>query len=123
MNKYDVSALRIRVEFTRRGQGNFKRLGRRYALNALAVQRELAEYIERHIDAGIDMTEGFTVRYDGGIFLTVYLCRGVFYISEVTDVGTIIAAKAVMVWQRVKRGVEIVTAHMLTSWQLVRACG
>ena len=123
MNKYDVSALRIRVEFTRRGRGSFERLSRRYALNAIAVQRELAEYIERHIDAGIDMTEEFTVRYEGGIFLTVYLCRGVFYISEVADVGSIIAAKAVMVWRRVKRGVEIVTAHMLTSWQLVRACG
>ena len=122
MTKYDTSALRIRIEFTQRGKRRFDRVRARHIINAFTLCHELAEYIERHIDTGRAMTEEFTVRYEGCIFLTVYLSRGVFYITDVTDVGTIVAEKAVMVWQRVKRGIEFVTAHVLVGWQLVRAC-
>lgn len=122
MTKYDTSSLRIRVEFTTRGKQRFDRVKSRHMINAFTLCHELAEYIERHIDAGIDMTEEFTVRYEGGIFLTVHLCRGVYCIMDVSDAGTIVAAKAVMVWKRVKRGIEIVTAHVLVGWQLLRAC-
>ena len=122
MTKYDTSSLRIRVDFSKEGSGRFERTRVGRDLNAFRLCHDLAEYIERHIDAGRDMTEMFTVRYEGGIFLTVYLCSGVFYITDVTDVGTIIAAKAVMVWKQVKRGIEILTVRVLVGWQLLRAC-
>ena len=122
MNKYDTSSLRIRVDFTQRGKRRFDRIKTKRIINTFTLCHELAEYIERHIDAGIDMTEEFTVRYEGGIFLTVYLCRGVYCIADASDAGTIVAAKAIMVWKRVKRGIELVTARVLVGWQLLRAC-
>ena len=122
MNKYNTSSLRIRVDFTQRGKRRFDRIKARHMINTFTLCHELAEYIERHIDAGIDMTGEFTVRYEGGIFLTVYLCRGVYCIADASDAGTIVAAKAIMVWKRVKRGIELVTARVLVSWQLLRAC-
>ena len=124
-SKYDTSVLRIRIELSKSGRRAFNRLnaklGQAY-IRFFQLERDLAEYIERHIDAGIDMTEEFTVRYEGGIFLTVYLCRGVYCIADASDAGTIVAAKAIMVWKRVKRGIELVTAHVLVGWQLMRAC-
>ena len=81
--------------------------------------RDLAEYIERRIDGGDPMIAEFDVCYEGGIFLTVYLTGGTYYITEVTNIGTVIATHAVLIWIRVKRGCDYLLRQVLVGWRCI----
>ena len=123
-SKYDTSILRVRIDFTKSGRRGFRKvnacLGKAF-IPFPQLARELAEYIERRIDGGDPMLTEFDVRYEGGIFLTVYCSSGIYYITEVTNIGTVIAAKAVLVWTRVKRGCNYLIMQVLAGWRCVTA--
>ena len=56
--KYDTSSLRIRIDFTRIGRRSFNRVNAKLGsafIRFYQLERDLAEYIERHLDNGIDM--------------------------------------------------------------------
>ena len=118
MCKYDTSAQRIRIDFTKAGRRSFNKvnakLGAAY-IRFFLLERDLAEYIERHIDDGCDMLAEFDVRYDDGIMLTVYCSGGIFYIKEVAIV-TAIPFRAIMLWQRVKRGWRTILQKVFVGW-------
>ena len=122
--KYDTSAQRIRIDFTRSGRRAFHRLnaklGKAY-IRFITLERDLAEYIERHMDGGDPMISEFSVRYDGGVFLTVYCSGGIFYITDAYDIGTVIATEAVLVWVRVKRGCNYLLRQVLACWRNITA--
>ena len=122
--KYNCSTLRIAIGFTKAGLLSFDRLnaklGKKF-IRFYQMKRELAEYIERHIDAGCGMDAEFDVLYDDGIMLTVYLSGGIYYIKEVTDIGVVTAIRAVMVWERFKRGCSVLVRQTLACWACVTA--
>lgn len=124
MCKYDTSAQRVRIGFTKAGRRSFDRLNARLGaayIRFFQLERDLAEYIERHHDDGVSLIAEFDVRYDDGVMLTVYLSRGVYYIKEVTAIGEIIAHKAIFLWRRVKRGCDFVARLVFSSWYFVTA--
>ena len=118
-SKYDTSVLRIRIELSKSGRRTFNRLnaklGQAY-IRFFQLERDLAEYIERHIDAGISLDAEFDVRYENGVVLTIFRSSGIYYITEVTDIGVVIAAKAILVWQRFKRGCNLLVRQALAGW-------
>ena len=118
-SKYDTSVLRIRIELSKSGRRAFNRLnaklGQAY-IRFFQLERDLAEYIERHIDAGISLDAEFDVRYEDGVVLTIFRSSGIYYITEVTDIGVVIAAKAILVWQRFKRGCSFLVRQVLVGW-------
>ena len=118
-SKYDTSVLRIRIELSKSGRRAFNRLnaklGQAY-IRFFQLERDLAEYIERHIDAGISLDAEFDVRYEDGVVLTIFRSSGIYYITEVTDIGVVIAARAILVWQRFKRGCSLLVRQALVGW-------
>ena len=118
-SKYDTSVLHIRIELSKSGRRAFNRLnaklGQAY-IRFFQLERDLAEYIERHIDAGISLDAEFDVRYEDGVVLTIFRSSGIYYITEVTDIGVVIAAKAILVWQRFKRGCNLLVRQALAGW-------
>ena len=123
-SKYDTSVLRIRIELSKSGRRAFNRLnaklGQAY-IRFFQLERDLAEYIERHIDAGISLDAEFDVRYEDGVVLTIFRSSGIYYITEVTDIGVVIAAKAILVWQRFKRGCSLLVRQALAGWYNITA--
>ena len=123
-SKYDTSVLRIRIELSKSGRRAFNRLnaklGQAY-IRFFQLERDLAEYIERHIDAGISLDAEFDVRYEDGVVLTIFRSSGISYITEVTDIGVVIAAKAILVWQRFKRGCNLLVRQALAGWYNITA--
>ena len=123
-SKYDTSVLRIRIELSKSGRRAFNRLnaklGQAY-IRFFQLERDLAEYIERHIDAGISLDAEFDVRYEDGVVLTIFRSSGIYYITEVTDIGVVIAAKAILVWQRFKRGYNLLVRQALAGWYNITA--
>ena len=121
-SKYDTSFLRIRVDFTQSGRRYFHRINARLGdafIRFPQLALDLAEYIERHIDSGNPMTAEFDVCYEGGICLTVYCSGGTYYIKEVTNIGTVVAVKAVLVWVQFKRGCDYLLRQVLACWRLI----
>ena len=122
--KYDTSVLRIRIELSKSGRRAFNRmnakLGQAY-IRFFQLERDLAEYIERHVDAGISLDAEFDVRYEDGVVLTIFRSSGIYYITEVTDIGVVIAAKAILVWQRFKRGCNLLVRQALAGWYNITA--
>ena len=123
-SKYDTSVLRIRIELSKSGRRAFNRLnaklGQAY-IRFFQLERDLAEYIERHIDVGISLDAEFDVRYEDGVVLTIFRSSGIYYITEVTDIGVVIAAKAILVWQRFKRGCSLLVRQALAGWYNITA--
>ena len=123
-SKYDTSVLRIRIELSKSGRRAFNRLnaklGQAY-IRFFQLERDLAEYIERHIDADISLDAEFDVRYEDGVVLTIFRSSGIYYITEVTDIGVVIAAKAILVWQRFKRGCNLLVRQALAGWYNITA--
>ena len=123
-SKYDTSILRSRIELAKSGRRAFNRLnaklGQAY-IRFFQLELDLAEYIERHVDAGISLDAEFDVRYEDGVVLTIFRSSGIYYITEVTDIGVVIAAKAILVWQRFKRGSNLLVRQALAGWYNITA--
>ena len=119
MCKYDTSVLRIRIDFTKAGRREFNRvnakLGKAY-IRFFMMERDLAEYIERHIDGGNPLIAEFDVRYEGDIVLTIYCSGGIYYIKGVSNIGTVIGFTAIMLWQRFKQGCDYRFRQVLSGW-------
>ena len=69
-SKYDTSAMRIHMEFTRKAAKRLGRVNQRKGEKLLPDQiiREMAEYIEHRMEDGDAMIAEFTVRFDGDVF-------------------------------------------------------
>ena len=117
-SKYDTSALRIQMEFSRKAMKRLGRVNQRRGEKFLPNQiiRETAEYIEHRKDDGDPMIEEFTVRFDEDVYLTVRLCQGCYYILDVYAVKGYAAIYPVYVWQKVKVGCSNVLARVIVGW-------
>ncbi len=122
MCKYDTSSQRVSIGFTKAGKHSFHQLSPHWKRTGSFIGRirhDLAEYIERHIDAGDPLIAEFDVRYEDGLLLTVYLSQGIYYIEEMTEIGEIIIHKAFWIWQRIKLGCDYAACLVLSSWYFI----
>ena len=123
-SKYDNSILRIRIDITKSGSNEFNHLnallGRAY-IRLFQLKRDLAEYIEHHIESGNPLTAEFDVLYEDNICLTIFCSDGTYYIKGVSLLGKIVAIKAVLLWARVKHGCDYLLRQVLAGWRWVRA--
>ena len=123
-SKYDTSNYRILIDFTKSGSRDFRRLNTRNGRPIIPfsqLERDLAEYIERHRDAGHEMIAEFDVRYDDGVMLTVFLSGGIYYIKGMTAIGEVVAHAAVLVWKQVKRGCSYLMCQVIAGWYFIPA--
>ena len=120
-SKYDTSAMRIHMEFTRKAVKRLARVNQRKGEKLLPDQiiREMAEYIEHRMEDGDPMIAEFTVRFDDDLFLTVRLSQGCYYILDVDAVNGFAAVYPVYVWERVKVGFRSLLARALVGWSNV----
>ncbi len=118
----ESTAAQPRIQFTKAGKKAFLQANASQGKSRLffpCLAGELSEYIARHLETGRSLIEAFDVRYTDGIFLTVYCSGGVFFIDDVTNLGVIIKAAPVLVWKKVKRGIDYVIAHVLVGWSFL----
>ena len=72
MCKYDTSSQRVSIGFTKAGKHSFHQLSPHWKRTGSFIGRirhDLAEYIERHIDADDPLISEFDVRYEDGLML------------------------------------------------------
>ena len=117
-SKYDTSAKRISVEFTRKAMKKLNRVNQGSSKKLLPDQviREIAEYIEHHMESGDSMIAEFSARFDDDVFVTVRLSQGCYYILAVDRVNGFAAVYPVYVWERVKVGFRSLLARVLVGW-------
>ena len=123
-SKYDTSVLRVRIDFSEGGRRDFRKvndsLGKAF-IPFPQLMRELAEYIERRRDDGDPLIAEFTVCYQDGVYLTVCLSGGVYYVTEVINTGSVTAVRPVLVWMRIKRGCDFLLGRVLVGWRCITA--
>ncbi len=109
------------VQFTKTSTRQFNRMsGGICFLKRLAMQREIAEYIDRHEAQGAQFdTICQEIRYDDNVYLLMMRCQGVWYITDIWSTGTVADDYAPLFnWQRMKRGWQEVLAKVLIGWTM-----
>ena len=109
------------VDFTRSGWRQFFRLNRSLGarfLRGFVLRYELAAYLTAHEAAGVELDEGCQeVCYENGVYLLLRKMQGVWYITDIFVTEEIVAYKPVFFWKQIKRGVNLILAHILSGWR------
>ena len=109
------------VDFTRSGWRQFMRLNRTLGarfLRGFVLRYELAAYLTAHEAAGVELDEGCQeVRYENGVYLLLRKMQGVWYITDVFTTEETVAYEPVFFWKQIKRGVNLILAHILSGWR------
>lgn len=110
-----------RVDFTRSGWRQYMKLNRSLDarfIRGFVLRYELGVYLAAHEDAGAPLDEGcLEVRYEDGVYLLLKKMQGVWYITDVFVAEEAVAYEPVFFWKQIRRGVNLVLAHVLTGWR------
>lgn len=111
------------IDFTKTGWRQFARLNRNLGsqfIRAFILKRELAAYISAHEARGIQFDmECLELRYDDGVCLTLKKIQGTWYITGVFASEPAIGFAPVFFWQQIKRGCNLLLAHVLIGWRVI----
>ena len=112
------------VTFTRPGWGRYlimnRGLGSRF-IKGFILRHELAAYLAAHEASGAPLdTECQEIHYGDGIYLLVRKCQGVWHITDIWAEEASDGFSPVYLWQRIKRGWQVVLAKVLVCWRHVR---
>ena len=109
------------VDFTRSGWRQFFRLNRSLGtrfIRGFVLRYELAAYLTAHETAGVELDEGCQeVCYENGIYLLLRKMQGVWYITDIFTTEETVAYEPVFFWKQIKRGVNLILAHVLSGWR------
>ena len=109
------------VEFTHSGWRQFARLNRGMGarfIRGFVLRYELAAYLTAHEVAGVKLDEGCQeVCYENGVYLLLRKMQGVWYIMDIFAAEETVAYEPVFFWQRIRRGVNLILAHVLSDWR------
>ena len=109
------------VDFTRSGWRQFMRLNRTLGarfLRGFVLRYELAAYLTAHEAAGVELDEGCQeVRYENGVYLLLRKMQGMWYITDIFATEETVAYEPVFFWKQIKRGVNLILAHILSGWR------
>ena len=121
MSNEQGSKRAAQVDFTRSGWWQFARLNRSLGvrfIRGFVLRYELGVYLAAHEDAGAPLDEDcMEVRYEDGVYLLLRKMQGVWYITDVFAAEETVAYEPVFFWKRVKRGVDLILAHVLIGWR------
>ena len=109
------------VDFTRSGWRQFiglnRSLGARF-IRGFILRYELAAYLTAHEAAGVELDEGcLEVCYENGVYLLLRKMQGVWYITDIFVTEETVAYEPVFFWKQIKRGVNLILAHILSGWR------
>ena len=109
------------VDFTRSDRRQFFRLNRSLGarfLRGFVLRYELAAYLTAHEAAGAELDEGCQeVCYENGVYLLLRKMQGVWYITDVFAAEETVAYEPVFFWKQIKRGANLILAHVLSGWR------
>ena len=109
------------VDFTRSGWRQFIRLNRSRGaqfIRGFVLRYELAAYLTAHEAAGTELDEGCqAVCYENGVYLLLRKMQGVWYITDIFATEETVAYEPVFFWKQIKRGVNLILAHILSGWR------
>ena len=121
MSNEQGSKRAAQVDFTRSGWRQFARLNRRLGvrfIRGFVLRYELGVYLTAHEAAGAELDEGCQeVCYENGVYLLLRKMQGVWYITDIFVTEEIVAYKPVFFWKQIKRGVNLILAHILSGWR------
>ena len=111
----------VEINFTKSGWRQFGKmnrvLGARF-IKGYTLRRELAEYIAAHEESGVHLdTVCQEIRYDGGVYLLMMKCQGIWYITDIWTTEMPNSFVPVFFWKRVKRGWKELLVRVLISWR------
>ena len=109
------------VEFSKVGWRQFGRmnhaLGARF-IKGHILRRELAEYIAAHEESGVHLDTGCQeIRYEGGVYLLMMKCQGVWHITDIWSTDAPDSFEPVFFWKLVKRGWRELLVRVLIAWR------
>ena len=109
------------VDFTRSGWRQFFKLNRSLGarfLRGFVLRYELAAYLTAHEAADVELDEGCQeVCYENGVYLLLRKMQGVWYITDIFATEETVAYEPVFFWKQIKRGVNLILAHVLSGWR------
>ena len=109
------------VDFTRSGWRQFAKLNRRLGarfIRGFILRYELAAYLAAHEAAGVTLDEGCQeVCYENGVYLLLRRVQGVWYITDIFATEETVGYEPVFFWKQIKRGVNLILAHILSGWR------
>ena len=109
------------VDFTRSGWQQFAKLNRRLGarfIRGFILRHELGLYLAAHEAAGVELDEGCQeVRYEDGVYLLLKKMQGVWFITDVFAAEEAVTYEPVFFWKQIRRGVNLILAHVLTGWR------
>lgn len=111
----------VRINFTRSGWRQFGRmnhgLGTRF-IKGYILRRELAEYIAAHEESAVHLdTVCQEIRYEGGVYLLMMKCQGVWYITDIWNTEAPNSFAPVFFWKRIKRGWKELLVRVVIAWR------
>lgn len=118
-------ATKARIRFTRNGWRQLRQVralpGSTFA-KAMTMKFELALYIAAHEEKNIHFdTDCEEITYTNGVTLLIHKESGIWYITDVIG-GEEVTYKPVFGWKQLKRGCDIILAHVLLGWRKPRLC-
>lgn len=117
----------VRIDFTKSGWRQFAKLNRNLGarfIKGFILRRELTAYIAAHEKSGVHLdTACQEIRYEGGVYLLMMKCQGVWYITDIWNTETPDSFVPVFFWKRIKRGWKELLVRVLITWcNLTRTC-
>lgn len=121
-------AMSVHVLFSKDGWkqlSHTKRMPGATCAKATTIKREVAFYIASHEAQGIHFDTVFTeLDFGNGITLCLRKEGGFWLITDVicdsADSEPVTAYEPMFIWKALKRGCDIVIAHMLVCWRKLR---
>ena len=111
----------VQIDFAKSGWRQFAKLNRNLGarfIKGFILRRELAAYITAHEENGVHLdTVCQEIRYDGGVYLLMMKCQGVWYITDIWSTETPTVFKPCFFWKQIKRECNLLLAHVLIGWQ------
>ena len=111
----------VRIDFTKSGWRQFAKLNRNLGarfIKGFILRRELTAYIAAHEKSGVHLdTACQEIRYEGGVYLLMMKCQGIWYITDIWNTEAPDSFAPVFFWKRIKRGCNLLLAHVLIGWQ------
>lgn len=121
----DKLSTKVRIRFTKDG---WKQLKQAKALTgstcakARTMKAELALYIAAHEEKNIHFdTDCQEITYQNGVTLVIRKESGIWFITDVIS-GAEVTYEPVFGWQQLKRGCDIIIAHVLLCWRKLKPC-
>ena len=87
-------------------------------IRGFVLRYEMGVYLAAHENACVPLDEGcLEVRYEDGVYLLLKKMQGVWYITDVFAAEEAVAYEPVFFWKQIKRGVDLILAHVLIGWR------